>query len=84
MDSTSPRNPLIEWSFMASRRMVPLCVVQLLPTSPGDPTSRCDQNESQWLLPSTCTDTERSGAVEFQRMRYMGFIAKMFECIGSE
>ena len=28
MDSTSPQEPLIEWSFMTSRRVVPLWVVQ--------------------------------------------------------
>ena len=61
-DSTSPRNPLIERTFITSRRIVPLWVVQLLLTSPGDPTSRCDQNESQWRLSSTCTDTEKSGS----------------------
>ena len=76
------REPLIESSFMSSSRMVPLWVVQLLPTSPGDPTSGCDQNEGcfRQLVP---IQRDR-GAVEFQRMRYMGFIAKMFECIGSK
>ena len=34
MDSTSPRTPLVEWSFLTSHPMFPLWVVQLLPTSP--------------------------------------------------
>ena len=42
MDST----PLVEWSFMTGRPMFPLWVIQLLPTSPGDPTSCCNQNET--------------------------------------
>ena len=80
LDSTSPRTPLIEWRFMSSP-MVPLWVVQLLPTSPGDPTSRCDQNESHGRF-RRLVPIQRDRGV--QRMRYMGFIAKMFKCIGSK
>ena len=60
--STLPRTPLVEQRFMTSRPMFPLWVVQLLPTFPGDihSASRCNQNETRWPLPSTCTDIERA------------------------
>ena len=54
--------PLVKWSSMTSRPMAPLWVVQLLPTSPEDPISRCDQNETQWPLLSTCANIERGGS----------------------
>ena len=40
-------NPLVQRTFMTTRPMFALWVVQPLPTSPGDPylTSRCNQNE---------------------------------------
>ena len=66
MDSTSPRTPLIEWSFMTSRRMAPGSFNYVLQTSPGDPTSRCDQNETRWPLSSTCTDTDIGELLNFK------------------
>ena len=82
-------NPLVQRTFMTTRPMFALWVVQPLPTSPGDPylISRCNQNEIRWPLSSTCTDIECGELLRFKgclKNLSLGFIAKMFECISSE
>ena len=84
MDSTSPRNPLIEWTFMTSSRMVlsgsfNYCR-RRLETGPPAVIKMNPNDRFRRLVP---IQRDR-GAVEFQRMRCMDFIAKMLECIGSE
>ena len=50
IDSTPPQTPFLKGGFMASLPLFPLYVVQLQPTSPGDPysTSHCNQSDGRF------------------------------------
>ncbi|KIK06277.1 hypothetical protein K443DRAFT_289823 [Laccaria amethystina LaAM-08-1] len=86
MDSTPPRTPR-RTGFLTRRPIFPLWIVQPLSTSPDDSHSAsCCKTKTIAAFVNMYGDRESKELLRLKgcaKSWYMGFIAKMFECISS-